>query len=122
MKSTLNTCTQFKMYESTHPLTSPATPPRRPGPGMPTPCWLCTSPFLAPHQYTVQYDAIVQAIREHADPEHKIKFVGLALSDAALFSWYQYFLNPANHAPGIPLDFISYHFCTPPQSRQPGLA
>ncbi|HEY4207640.1 MAG TPA: glycosyl hydrolase family 39, partial [Puia sp.] len=24
--------------------------------------------------------------------------------------WFEYFLNPANHRPGIPLDAISYHF------------
>ena len=26
------------------------------------------------------------------------------------FDYYRYFLNHSNHAPGIPLDMISYHF------------
>jgi hypothetical protein len=31
---------------------------------------------------------------------------------------FEYFLNPANHAAGVPLDFISYHFyATPPESE-----
>ena len=65
-----------------------------------------------PEQYTERYDAIVSAILK-VSPE--TKFVGLALgwpgSDAGFF---EYFLNPANHKPGIPLDMISYHFYASP--------
>lgn len=61
-----------------------------------------------PEQYTMRYDAIVNAI--HAvSPD--TKFVGLAAgwpgNDA---EFIEYFLNHANHKPGIPLDYISYHF------------
>jgi len=63
---------------------------------------------MTPRQYTERYDAVVTAVRRVA-PE--IKFVGLSLAlpsqDAEMF---EYFLNPANHQPGIPLDMISYHF------------
>jgi len=58
-----------------------------------------------PETYTQKYDAMVTAI-------HKVspntKFVGLALAYEKP-EWFEYFLNPANHKPGIPLDMISYH-------------
>lgn len=59
-----------------------------------------------PEAYTKRYDAIVTAI-------HKVspntKFVGMGLAYETRPEWYEYFLNPANHQPGIPLDMISYH-------------
>jgi len=65
-----------------------------------------------PEQYTARYDAVVRAI--HAvSPD--TKFMGLALaapSDAP--QWFEYFLNHAHHQPGIPLDYISYHFYASP--------
>ena len=65
-----------------------------------------------PEQYTERYDAIVEGIRR-ASPD--TKFMGMALgapSDHPEF--FEYFLNPANHKPGIPLDYISYHFYAMP--------
>ncbi|MDI1334927.1 MAG: hypothetical protein PSU94_01985 [Lacunisphaera sp.] len=63
---------------------------------------------MTPPQYTERYDAIVSAVRK-VSPE--TKFVGISLAlpsvDPAMF---EYFLNPANHLPGVPLDMISYHF------------
>lgn len=69
--------------------------------------------------YTVQYDAVVTAIREAADPEHFIQFVGLALQypDTDVPSWVAYFLNASNHQADIPLDYISFHFYGFPSSR-----
>ena len=71
---------------------------------------------MTPEQYTERYDAIAGAIHK-VSPE--TKFVGLALAapgrDAKLF---EYFLNPANHKPGIPLDMISYHFYASPVSGE----
>jgi hypothetical protein len=65
-----------------------------------------------PELYTARYDAIVQGIHE-VSPE--TKFMGLALADASSSAkWYEYFLNPANHKQGIPLDYISYHFYASP--------
>ena len=66
-----------------------------------------------PEQYTARYDAVVRAI--HAvSPE--TKFMGLVAcgspSDAP--EYFEYFLNPAHHQPGIPLDYISYHFYASP--------
>jgi hypothetical protein len=63
-----------------------------------------------PQTYTAQYDAIVQGIWRHADPHRKLKFCGLALERHKMWDWFNYFLNATNHAPGIPIDFISYHF------------
>jgi hypothetical protein len=70
----------------------------------------------AVEQYTARYDAIVEGIRR-VSPD--TKFMGLALetprNDPRFF---EYFLNPANHKPGIPLDYISYHFYAVPTASQ----
>jgi hypothetical protein len=60
-----------------------------------------------PATYTRIYDAVVSSIRK-LSPE--TKFVGMALAYPDRPEWFEYFLNPANHKPGIPLDMISYHF------------
>ncbi len=63
---------------------------------------------LTPETYTRVYDAMVGAIRK-ADPG--IKFVAIALAfPSSAPRMFEYFLNPKNHKPGIPLDMISYHF------------
>ncbi len=64
-----------------------------------------------PQQYTERYDAIVSAIHKVSP---KTKFVGLALAFPDRLNYFEYFLNPANHRPGIPLDMISYHFYANP--------
>jgi len=67
---------------------------------------------MTPEQYTERYDAIVSAIHK-VSPE--TKFVGLALAEPGRDArYFEYFLNPANHKPGIPLDMISYHFYASP--------
>jgi hypothetical protein len=71
---------------------------------------------MTPEQYTQRYDAIVGAIHE-VSPE--TKFVGLALAEPGRDEkFFEYFLNPANHKPGIPLDMISYHFYASPASAE----
>jgi hypothetical protein len=67
-------------------------------------------------QYTSRYDAIVSAI--HAvSPD--TKFMGMALASPSQHpEYFEYFLNPANHKAGIPLDFISYHFYASPSKEQ----
>lgn len=71
---------------------------------------------MTPRQYVERYDAVVAAI--HAvSPD--TKFVGLALALPSLDpDMFEYFLNPANHQPGIPLDMISYHFYATPTADQ----
>lgn len=65
-----------------------------------------------PEQYTARYDAIVSAIRG-VNPE--IKFVGLSLAMPSRNpDFFEHFLDPRNHQPGIPLDMISYHFYAVP--------
>ena len=64
-----------------------------------------------PQQYTERYDAIVSAIQRVSPGT---KFVGLALAHANQPNYYEYFLDPRNHKPGIPLDMISYHFYANP--------
>ena len=69
-----------------------------------------------PEQYVERYDAIVQAVRK-VTPE--MKFVGLALSDTPHGAhMFEYFLDPKNHQPGIPLDYISFHVYAAPSADQ----
>ncbi|HEX3662969.1 MAG TPA: glycosyl hydrolase family 39 [Acidobacteriaceae bacterium] len=66
-----------------------------------------------PESYTKFYDAVTAAMRK-VDPE--LKFVALALADPGGHpEMFEYFLNPAHHAGGTPLDFISYHFYATPR-------
>ncbi len=61
-----------------------------------------------PEQYTARYDAIVEGIR-NVSPD--TKFMGMALeAPRDNPRYFEYFLDPANHKAGIPVDFISYHF------------
>ncbi|MGA7410713.1 MAG: glycosyl hydrolase family 39 [Bryobacteraceae bacterium] len=69
-----------------------------------------------PEQYTARYDAIVSAIRKVAPG---IKFVGISVASPSTNPrMFEYFLNPKNHQPGIPLDMISYHFYATPAADQ----
>lgn len=69
-----------------------------------------------PQEYTKFYDAVTAAMRK-VDPN--IKFVGLALAQPSKHpEMFEYFLNPANHRKGAPLDFISYHFYASPTPDQ----
>jgi hypothetical protein len=60
--------------------------------------------------YTRLYDRVVAEV-------HKVspstRFVGMSLAEPMHFpAAFEYFLNPANHAAGTPLDAVSYHFYT----------
>jgi hypothetical protein len=69
-----------------------------------------------PEQYTKRYDAIVSAIRA-VSPD--TKFVGISVAYPSKEpDMFEYFLNPKNHAPGIPLDMISYHFYAQPTASE----
>jgi hypothetical protein len=78
---------------------------------------------MTPETYTRVYDAVVEAVRK-VDPT--MKFIGLAVAATSTVPWekqnpefFEYFLNPRNHQPGIPIDGISYHcygVWTPDQS------
>ncbi len=62
--------------------------------------------------YTKRYDAIVGGVRS-ASPD--TQFMGMALGRPSNdLDFIQYFLNPSNHLPEIPLDYISYHFYAVP--------
>jgi hypothetical protein len=62
---------------------------------------------ISPQVYTRLYDAIVTEMHK-VSPE--TRFVGISVAYETNPEWFDYFLNPANHRPGIPLDAISYHF------------
>ena len=67
---------------------------------------------MTPETYTRVYDAVVAAIHK---VQPQMKFVGLALAlPSRAPSYFEYFLNPKNHRPGIPIDMISYHFYATP--------
>jgi hypothetical protein len=53
------------------------------------------------------YDAIVGELKKISPTT---KFIGISLAFNARPEYFEYFLNPKNHKPGIPLDGISYHF------------
>jgi len=67
---------------------------------------------MTPQTYTRLYDAIVTAMK-NVQPE--TKFVGVSLAMPGLNpEFFEYFLNKKNHAAGVPLDYISYHFYASP--------
>jgi hypothetical protein len=69
-----------------------------------------------PLQYVERYDAVAQAVLKVA-PE--MKFVGLALSaPSEAPRTFAYFLDPKNHKPGVPLDYISFHVYATPSGDQ----
>ena len=69
-----------------------------------------------PETYTRFYDAVTAAMLK-VDPN--LKFLGLALAQPSKApEMFEYFLNPANHRKGAPLDYISYHFYASPTSDQ----
>jgi glycosyl hydrolase family 39 (putative alpha-L-iduronidase) len=69
-----------------------------------------------PEQYTARYDAIVSAIHK-VSPD--TKFMGMALGWPGQDpQYFEYFLDHRNHKPGIPLDYISYHFYASPTRDQ----
>jgi hypothetical protein len=63
---------------------------------------------FTPEKYTALYDAVVGELKLVLPGT---KFVGISLSTPMVRpDYFEYFLNPQNHKPGIPLDAISYHF------------
>jgi Glycosyl hydrolases family 39 len=65
--------------------------------------------------YTRLYDEVVLAMKK-VQPD--TKFVGLALATMVEPHYFEYFLDHKNHKPGVPLDFISYHFYAVPTPDQ----
>jgi hypothetical protein len=71
---------------------------------------------MTPELYTERYDGIVSAIHK-VSPD--TKFMGLALAMPQNDPhWFTYFLDHSHHQPGIPLDYISYHFYASPSPDQ----
>lgn len=74
---------------------------------------------FSPQRYTKLYDAVVTAMHRVSP---RTKFGGLALASPTYRpDFFTYFLNPAHHRAGVPLDFITYHFyATPPDTGVAG--
>src|SRR6201997_4664949 len=70
---------------------------------------------ISPETYTKLYDEVVLAMKK-VQPD--MKFVALALAFTTKPEYFEYFLDHKNHKPGIPLDFISYHFYAIPTPDQ----
>lgn len=67
--------------------------------------------------YTKMYDAIVGELKKLSP---QTKFVGLSLAHIRDPDYFEYFLDPRNHQPGIPLEGISYHhYSRPAWPQQP---
>lgn len=72
---------------------------------------------LSPEVYTKLYDAVVKAIHK-VSPQ--IKFVSVSSSYVGGHpDMIDYFLDPRHHQPGVPLDYISYHFYAVPGMDEP---
>ena len=72
---------------------------------------------IAPELYTRIYDAVTDAIHTVSP---KTKFVGVSVAYPSRSpDMFEYFLNPANHRPGAPLDAISYHYYFSPAKDEP---
>lgn len=50
-----------------------------------------------------------------------MKFMALALEGSGNYEYVSYFLNKSNHAPGTPIDFISFHHYAGASSRDGGV-
>ena len=70
---------------------------------------------IDPETYTRLYDETVTAMKK-VQPD--MKFVGLALAMETEPRYFEYFLDHKNHKPGVPLDFISYHFYAVPTADE----
>jgi hypothetical protein len=70
---------------------------------------------MSAETYTRLYDEVVLAMKK-VRPD--MKFVGLALAIPTDPHYFEYFLDHRNHKPGVPLDFISYHFYASPSADQ----
>jgi hypothetical protein len=67
--------------------------------------------------YTRLYDAVVAAVRA-VSPQ--TRFVGASLAfPRQAPEFLEHFLDPRNHAPGTPIDAVSYHFYASPSADQP---
>lgn len=72
---------------------------------------------ISPEMYTKMYDAIVGEIKKISPAT---KFIGISVAFMRGPEYFEYFLNPKNHRPGILLEGISYHhYSTPSLSTQP---
>jgi hypothetical protein len=70
---------------------------------------------MSAETYTRLYDEVALAMKK-VQPD--MKFVGLALAIPTDPHYFEYFLDHRNHKPGVPLDFISYHFYASPSADQ----
>lgn len=69
-----------------------------------------------PEAYTRFYDAVTAAMLK-VDPN--LKFMALALAQPSKApEMFEYFLNPAHHRQGAPMDFITYHFYATPSAEE----
>jgi hypothetical protein len=62
---------------------------------------------ISPKMYTKMYDVIVAEMKKVLPTT---KFIGISVAHETNPDWFEFFLNPANHAKGISLEGISYHF------------
>src|SRR5437879_9575726 len=71
---------------------------------------------MTPQAHTRLDDAIVAAMKK---VQHELKFVGVSLAMPGQNpDFFEYFLNSKNHASGVPMDYISYHFYAVPTADE----
>jgi hypothetical protein len=70
-----------------------------------------------PQEYTKFFDVVSTEMRK-VDPD--LKFMACASAAPATHGeMYRYFLDPKNHAPGVTVDFLTYHFYATPPADEP---
>ncbi len=74
---------------------------------------------ISPQLYTEMYDAIVRELKKISP---QTKFIGISVAFERNPEWFEYFLNPANHAVDISLEGISYHFYGTPDFTEQDLS
>jgi hypothetical protein len=72
--------------------------------------------FMSPQYYTYFYDLITLAMLK-VRPQLKFFGLVLAIPNSQNYEYYEYFLDKKNHLPGVPLDYISYHWYANCSSR-----
>eukprot|EP00759_Apiculatamorpha_spiralis_P021419 PhF_6_TR26237/c0_g2_i1/m.37487 len=69
--------------------------------------------------YVSIFDAVVAEIRNVADPDHRLKFVGPAMWVHQEWDWIESYLDPATHEPEVrdAMNVMTFHFYAQPSTR-----
>jgi|SRR5450756_2203531 len=78
------------------------------------PAVLAADPHSGPLERPVSRPAAAPFLPANAATAATATATAQAIADASQLQYFTYFLDQANHAPGVPLDMISYHLYAQP--------